>query len=280
MSRFILGDCVRVMATFPGNAVDFILTDPPYLVGFRDRQGRTIAGDKTDEWLQPACNEMYRVLKKDALMVSFYGWNRVVRFMAAWKNAGFSVVGHLVFTKTYTSKAAYVGYRHECAYILAKGRPALPQKPLPDVLGWKYSGNRHHPTEKPVTSLQPLIESFTHPNAIVLDPFAGSGSTCVADWTMNGEYGSEFGGFFPVQVRFTPAHERFHLALCSPGDVSQVWVLVLVNAGGEPFAVVQVQRRFAPEAVSHSLALAASLDAQGYSVSDIIHILMAEGGQV
>ena len=46
------------------------------------------------------------------------------------------------------------------------------------------------------------------------------------NWTMNGEYGSEFGGFFPVQVRFTPAHERFHLALCSPGDVSQVWVLV------------------------------------------------------
>ncbi|MGS5269347.1 DNA methyltransferase [Escherichia coli] len=85
MSRFIQGDCVRVMATFPGNAVDFILTDPPYLVGFRDRQGRTIAGDKTDEWLQPACNEMYRVLKKDALMVSFYGWNRIDRFMAAWK---------------------------------------------------------------------------------------------------------------------------------------------------------------------------------------------------
>src|SRR5699024_9290318 len=50
------------------------------------------------------------------------------------------------------------------------------------------------------------------------------------NWTMNGEYGSEFGGFFPVQVRFSPAHERFHLALCSPGDVSQVWGLVLVNA--------------------------------------------------
>ncbi|WP_249531322.1 DNA methyltransferase, partial [Escherichia coli] len=211
MSRFVLGNCIDVMARIPDNAIDFILTDPPYLVGFRDRQGRTIAGDKTDDWLQPACNEMYRVLKKDALMVSFYGWNRVDRFMSAWKNAGFSVVGHLVFTKNYTSKAAYVGYRHECAYILAKGRPRLPQKPLPDVLwknagfsvvghlvftknytskaayvgyrhecayilakgrprlpqkplpdvlGWKYSGNRHHPTEKPVTSLQPLIESF------------------------------------------------------------------------------------------------------------------------
>lgn len=143
MSRFVLGNCIDVMARIPDNAIDFILTDPPYLVGFRDRSGRTIAGDKTDEWLQPACNEMYRVLKKDALMVSFYGWNRVDRFVAAWKNAGFSVVGHLVFTKNYTSKAAYVGYRHECAYILAKGRPRLPQNPLPDVLGWKYSGSRH-----------------------------------------------------------------------------------------------------------------------------------------
>ncbi len=61
-----------------------------------------------------------------------------------------------------------------------KGQSGPARNPLPDVLGWKYSGNRHHPTEKPVTSLQPLIESFTHPNAIVLDPFAGSGSTCVA----------------------------------------------------------------------------------------------------
>ncbi|MCF2011246.1 conjugation system SOS inhibitor PsiB, partial [Escherichia coli] len=75
-------------------------------------------------------------------------------------------------------------------------------------------------------------------------------------------------------------HERFHLALCSPGDVSQHWMLVLVNAGGEPFAVVQVLRRFSPEAVCHTLSLAATLDAEGYRVGDIIHILMAEGGQV
>lgn len=180
MSRFILGNCVQIMSTFPDRAVDFVLTDPPYLVGFRDRSGRTIAGDITDEWLQPACDEMFRVLKNDSLMVSFYGWNRADRFISAWKASGFSIVGHFVFAKTYTSKSAYVSYRHECAYILAKGRPRLPKNPLPDVQSWKYSGNRHHPTEKPVTSLQPIIESFTRPGAIVLDPFAGSASTCVA----------------------------------------------------------------------------------------------------
>ncbi|HBU3526062.1 TPA: DNA methylase, partial [Klebsiella pneumoniae] len=99
------------------------MTDPPYLVGFKDRSGRAIAGDVTDEWLAPATLEMYRVLKKDALMVSFYGWNRVDRFMAAWKAAGFYAVGQLVFTKTYASnrrnakdRRGFVNYCHEGAY--------------------------------------------------------------------------------------------------------------------------------------------------------------------
>ena len=43
MSRFILGDCVQVMSRFPARAVDFILTDPPYLVGYKDRTERMAA---------------------------------------------------------------------------------------------------------------------------------------------------------------------------------------------------------------------------------------------
>lgn len=99
-----------------------------------------------------------------------------------------------------------------------------------------------------------------------------------ANWMMNGEYGSEFGAFSPsVFVSRQPTN--VFTALCSPGDVSQLWMLVLVNCGGQPFSVVQVQHIFTPVAISHTLALAATLDAQGYSVNDIIHILMAEGGQ-
>lgn len=113
MSRFILGDCVQVMSRFPARAVDFILTDPPYLVGYKDRTGRTLAGDNSAEWLQPACHEMYRVLKNDSLMVSFYAWNRADLFLNAWKAAGFRVVGHIVFAKSYASKSTFVGYTHE-----------------------------------------------------------------------------------------------------------------------------------------------------------------------
>jgi site-specific DNA-methyltransferase (adenine-specific) len=48
------------------------------------------------------------------------------------------------------------------------------------VQPWEYSGNRLHPTEKAVSILTPLIESFSQPGDFVLDPFAGSGSTLVA----------------------------------------------------------------------------------------------------
>jgi DNA modification methylase len=44
----------------------------------------------------------------------------------------------------------------------------------------RYSGNRSHPTQKPVSALMPLIESFSAPGDVVLDPFCGSGSTLAA----------------------------------------------------------------------------------------------------
>jgi site-specific DNA-methyltransferase (adenine-specific) len=123
---------------------------------------------------------MYRVLRPNSLCVSFYGWNKVDTFMAAWREAGFDVVGHIVFRKRYSSKARYLSYEHESAYLLAKGRPSLPSSPVPDVLDWQYSGNRLHPTQKPVQPLKTLIGAFTKPGAVVLDPFCGSGSTLVA----------------------------------------------------------------------------------------------------
>jgi DNA modification methylase len=44
----------------------------------------------------------------------------------------------------------------------------------------QYSGNIAHPTEKAVSILKPLIQSFSRPGDVVLDPFTGSGSTLIA----------------------------------------------------------------------------------------------------
>lgn len=100
---------------------------------------------------------------------------------------------------------------------------------------------------------------------------------CPDNWSMNGEYRSEFGGFFPVQVRFTPPHSSYHVAVCSPGAISPVWMVVFVPASGRPFSVVRTLRGYQPELVSQTLSLTARLDMDGYSLASIISILAAEG---
>ncbi|MHB8412794.1 MAG: DNA methyltransferase [Candidatus Acidiferrales bacterium] len=64
--------------------------------------------------------------------------------------------------------------------MLAKGNPPLPMQRIPDVLEWKYFGNRLHPKQKPLCVVTPLIQSFSRPGDVVLDPFCGSGSTLLA----------------------------------------------------------------------------------------------------
>ncbi|MEI9979882.1 MAG: hypothetical protein WDN23_12970 [Edaphobacter sp.] len=42
VNTILHGNCIEKMREMPANSVDFILTDPPYLVNYRDRDGRTI----------------------------------------------------------------------------------------------------------------------------------------------------------------------------------------------------------------------------------------------
>jgi site-specific DNA-methyltransferase (adenine-specific) len=149
-------------------------------VRYRSSNGETIRNDDNDAWLEPAFAEMYRVLKPGTFCLSFYGWNAADKFIAAWRAAGFRIVGHLVFRKRYASSARFLRYEHECAYLLAKGHVQLPETPLSDVQDWIYTGNRLHPTQKAVDMLKPLVETFCAPGGVVLDPFCGSGSTLVA----------------------------------------------------------------------------------------------------
>jgi DNA modification methylase len=111
INSIMQGDCIQVMRQMPVNSVDFILTDPPYLVNYRDRSGRSIQNDVNADWLKPAMREAYRVLKMNRVAVMFYGWTKVDTFFAAWKEAGFQPVGHIVFRKNYSSKSRFLSYQ-------------------------------------------------------------------------------------------------------------------------------------------------------------------------
>jgi adenine-specific DNA-methyltransferase len=173
-------DCLKALPMLPDGSVNFILTDPPYITRYKSRDGRTVPNDDNDTWLKPAFAEMYRVLATNSFAVSFYGWPMADRFMQAYRAAGFRVVGHLMFPKTYASSTRFLRYQHESAHLLAKGDPRQPQTPIGDVIPWKYTGNKLHPTQKPMSVLTPLVETFSATGDTVLDPFAGSGSTLMA----------------------------------------------------------------------------------------------------
>jgi DNA modification methylase len=116
-----------------------------------------------------------------------------------------------VFHKPYSSRSRFFRYQHEMAFLLAKGRPPLPKQPLGDVMEMPYSGNKLHPTQKPVAALAPLIRSFTLPGETVLDSFAGSGSTCAAALLSGRKYiGIEMDDayFQPARDRLARIHQR------------------------------------------------------------------------
>ncbi len=183
-NTLIHGDCLRVLPRLPAGSVNFILTDPPYLVGYRpfkNNAGQRIRNDDSGAWLKPAFAEMYRVLVRDGFCFSFYGWPHADRFMGAFRAAGFRPVGHFSFPKPYTSSIGHVRCRHECGYLLAKGNPMKPQNPLGDVINWtENTGNTLHLTQKPVSILLPFVEAYSASQGTVLDPFAGSGSSLLA----------------------------------------------------------------------------------------------------
>jgi len=173
-------NCIELLSSMAPCSVDFVLTDPPYPVNYSSRDGRSVPNDDNNAWPKPAFREIYSALRWNRFCVSFYSWNKADKFLAAWRETGFRVVGHLTFIKRYASTERFLRYQHEYAYPLAKGNPQKPVRTIPDVLEWEYSGNNLHPTQKPICVLSPLIESFSKPGDLVLDPFCGSGSTLVA----------------------------------------------------------------------------------------------------
>jgi len=178
--QVLTGNCIELLPTLPPESIDLVVTDPPYLCGYRDRDGRTLANDDAPDQVLGAFAPLYGALKPNSYCVCFYGWPRIDLFFRAWTEAGFRPYGHLIWHKNDASRRGVVNACHDQAYLLAKGSPADPIRRIDDVLPMEYSGNRYHPTERTVSSVRPLIEAFSPPGGVVLDPFAGSGSTLVA----------------------------------------------------------------------------------------------------
>ena len=66
----IQGYCTAVLKTMPAESVEFVLTDPPYFVRYKDRAGRTIRNDRYPGPVLNAFRDVYRVLNRSSRSVA------------------------------------------------------------------------------------------------------------------------------------------------------------------------------------------------------------------
>lgn len=178
--KIYLGDCLDIMKGIPSDSVSLVVTDPPYGVSFQSHRRKdtfeVLKGDDDLSWVEPVFTEIYRLMKKDSLCLSFLGWPVAEQFLIPWKAIGFRPVSHIVWIKNVWGLGTFTRTAHEAGYLLAKGTPKGPEISPSSVQHMRRVENQVHPTQKNPECVMPLIESYAKRGDIIFDPFCGAGS--------------------------------------------------------------------------------------------------------
>lgn len=194
-SALYLGDAFELLKRVQPRSVRLVLTDPPYEVSRKNnlhtmgRRGIDFGEwdhvfDQTG-WLDDAV----QALVPGGSMIIWNDWKLLGIIAAHLESLGMSVKRQLRWRKNNPMPRNLLRVpvqADECALwaVKPKGKWVFHRRP-----GYKYERgefdypvvrNSPHPTKKPDRLFQDLIEMFSDEGEIVLDPFAGSGTTAVA----------------------------------------------------------------------------------------------------
>jgi len=185
-NQIIQGDCLEIMKDIPTGSIDMILTDPPYGINyqsnFRKDKFNKIKND--NGILLEFIDDAFRVLKDGGAMYLFTRWD-VYNEWYVKVNEKFKIKNCIVWHKRGGGlgdlKGAYM-FNHEFCIFAVKGRHILNNKRISDVWEIKKdaASKYKHPTQKPVELFQNIVEKSSNKGDVVLDMFAGSGTTGIA----------------------------------------------------------------------------------------------------
>lgn len=126
------------------------------------------------------------------------------------KRYGFKHYINLVFRKNYSAQVLKANMKvvGNCEYGLILYRDKLPKfnnngQMIFNCMDWvrDLGMERIHETQKPIALLKRLVELFTDPDDVVIDPCAGSGSTLIAAANLGRKaYGMEISKRFYVDA--------------------------------------------------------------------------------
>lgn len=193
--RLICGDSTKAETyekLMDGKKANLCVTDPPYNVNYTagSENERKIKNDNMEdknfyEFLLASFKNIFNSLENGAAAYVFHADTEGLNFRKAFKDAGFHLANVCIWAKQ----------------SLVLGRSDYQWQHEPILYGWKPTGKHRwyadrkqttiwnfdrptkselHPTMKPVPLVAYPIQNSSMSNCIVLEPFAGSGSTLIA----------------------------------------------------------------------------------------------------
>ena len=216
-SVLYLGDALEVLSGVPDESVDCVWTDPPYTLsngGMTCVSGRMASVDKGSwdrsrgmeedhrfnlEWTA-VCRRILKPAGTIWVTGTLHAYPSVG--MALQQN-GFRLLNDIVWEKpnpppnmgrrTFTHSTEIVlwatkaakGGRHRYTFNYEEMRRENGGRQMKTVWRFKAPGSSEkqfgkHPTQKPLSLMDRCLRASTHEGDLVLDPFAGAGSTGVA----------------------------------------------------------------------------------------------------
>jgi site-specific DNA-methyltransferase (adenine-specific) len=202
-----LGDCLPGLAGLPDRSVDLVVTDPPYAVsnvgmwhygrpGKGKRRFDFFEGDADFEGMVKSvlavARETIRVMAPHASAYWWCGHREFGPLVSLFEEHSFKT-RFLVWAKKAPSPpppgSGWPSGAELCVFAFPQtgriwnhdGRNPPPNNVLiADSFRHGQPGKEDHPTQKPLTVVAPLIAASSREGHMVLDPYAGSGTTLVA----------------------------------------------------------------------------------------------------
>lgn len=175
LDRIICGDCLEVMRRLPDACVDAIITDPVW-----PNAAVVLAGSESPYALfAAAAVEIARLGSRAAIQLGCDSDPAILSplvalmpfFRVCWlEYARPHYKGRLLYT-------ADVAYLYGAPPRSVPGRHVVPGRMLHNHAIPRFSG---HPCPRQQTHVDWLVEHWTREGETILDPFCGSGTTCIA----------------------------------------------------------------------------------------------------
>lgn len=213
LDKILLGDAREILKKLPNNCVHLMITSPPYNVGKEYDEDLTL-GEYLD-FIEEVMREVYRVLVwggRVCFNVANLGRKPYIPLHAylieRFERIGFLFRGEIIWDKGDAVSGASTAWgtwqsavnpvlrdQHEYIIVLSKGTFKRDKKDKEDTITreefleftksvWRFppeSAKRiGHPAPFPEELPYRCIQLYSFKGDVVLDPFVGSGTTCVA----------------------------------------------------------------------------------------------------